>query len=145
VLIGSYDINHSRREHWIRLGVFSAVWIGMAVSWLILAWGTVGALAALSFAPVELTILYVYLFRVPWRVELTQAELRWHTLLLTRAAPLSQVRSIDEVQSTRREDWCSVWVRFDGRRPLQIQARLARLGTLVDDFKAVAPDVRFYS
>ncbi len=135
MLIGSYNANYGRRQLWMYVGALSVFFIGGSVYVLILWPARFAVQVAVICMVGWLATLCVYLFFLPWRVELTVAEFRWHALLRTRAVPLTRVRSISR---THRDTVC---VKFDGRGPLRIKAGPGRLGTLADHIKAAAPHV----
>jgi hypothetical protein len=122
---------------WIQAAAWSAFDIGGLVGlWIVFPDHRSLSIVVLGIVAL-LVLLSVYLWFLPWRVELTADEFRWHTVFRTRTVPLSRVQSIR--RSGRKY---AVYVKIDGRRwDLWIEARPGRLGTLADDMKAAAPHV----
>jgi hypothetical protein len=108
VLTGSYNANYGRRQLWIYAGSFSVLLIGLPVYALIMWPGRESLGTAVLGVACWLIISYLFLFLLPWRVELTADEFRWHAVLRTGAVPLSRVRSI------RRGDRSRVYFKIDG-------------------------------
>jgi hypothetical protein len=135
VVIGSYNTSYSRRQLWIQAAAFSVVLIGAVVCSLTV-WPLFKPLPMVVLAIMTLLVVVPQILALPWRIELTAAEFRWHSALRTRAVPLSQV------QTVRRTSRNSVYVKLAGRLMwLQIVARADGLGTFGDDIKAAAPHV----
>lgn len=89
-------------------GPFSVLLIGLPVYALIMWPGRESLGTAVLGVACWLIISYLFLFLLPWRVELTADEFRWHAVLRTGAVPLSRVRSI------RRGDRSRVYFKIDG-------------------------------
>jgi hypothetical protein len=122
------------------LWIQAAAWSAFDIGGLVFLWIVFPDHRSLSIVVLGivawLVLLSTYLLFLPWRVELTADEFRWHTVFRIRTVPLSRVQSI------RRKGKHTVYVKIDGRRwDLWIEARPGRLGTLADDMKAAAPHV----
>ncbi len=135
MVIGSYNTSYSRRQLWIQAAAVSVFLIGVLACGLIV-WRVREPLTIVVLGIVAFLVVVPQILALPWRIELTAAEFRWHSALRTRAVPLSQV------QAVRRASRNSVYVKLAGRLMwLQIVARAGRLGTFGDDIKAAAPHV----
>ena len=136
MLIGSYDTDYDHRRLWIHAAGWSVFAIGGPLCLVIVRHPHQPVVFFVLGVMLCLTALFAYLWVLPWRIELTADELRWHTILRTGAVPLSRVQSISRGKRS------SVYVKIDGRRwDLWIEARPGRLGTFAADLRATAPHV----
>jgi hypothetical protein len=118
VIIASYEIgSRAARWAWVFLACLTALTIPAAVAPVVQLPGAQGVPFLVGFLLLWAFLFHAMAFRAIYRLDLAEAELRWHSLLRAGVIPLGELRSI------RPRGASQVVIESVGRRPLRVAAR----------------------
>lgn len=136
VIISNYEIGRSAaRWAWVFLACLTALTIPAAVAPVVQLPGAQVVPFLVGFLVLWASLLYAMAFRAIYRLELTDAELRWHSLLRAGVIPLGELRSI------RPRGASQVVIESVSRKPLRVAAR-AGICDFAAAVKRQAPHVK---
>src|SRR5215470_8115627 len=92
VIIASYEIgSRAARWAWVFLACLTALTIPAAVAPVVQLPGAQGVPFLVGFLLLWALLFYAMAFRAIYRLDLAEAELRWHSLLRTGVIPLGEL------------------------------------------------------